>query len=182
MNKEKEIKNQIEEQIKNVLKWVLDDYNQDLFYREDDLKNSLYYHIKNNKNIEWYVYTEFKINEKKADLVITNKKIYNSDSKGDKIKSIEAIFELKYTKNYEKAIEDDLKKIKDYYKIKDSNKIINFKKYFLMIYEWGKNEIQKHIEKIRKSNEELINDTEIYFIIWNWTEWELWKIFDSSFN
>jgi len=155
--------------IEKCLKGVLEDYNKDLLFREGDLKSCLYYHIKKIIDNKHFIYTELKVywegTRKACDLAICNRKL-NNEEKLNINDDIEAVFELKYTTYYNKAIKEDLKKLKEIRLGKD--------KYFIMIYEWQKSKILELLGGKKTNFPENLN---VYFIIWEKSKDTCWGLY-----
>jgi len=134
-----ELKKEIRKRIKDIVKliWlseIQNDYNEDMLFREDTLKNALYFHLRNYlkyevENFGLRIYTEYRIDEtgSKADIMIAN---INEKAIVDKQKKLNedytylkngiepiAIFELKF-KDYRYGYKDyckDINKIQNVY-------------------------------------------------------------------
>lgn len=145
--------NRINQRIDKALKkiWaenIIPDYNKDYLLKEDTLKNSIYYHLRNELGDGFLdrnrlrIYTEYYLGENKnkkrqiADIAIVQLKLLNDMNDGymikDRVENIITIMELKFKGNTEKHFRDDVKKIKEYTRIK---KCRDSKFYLGFIYE-----------------------------------------------
>lgn len=109
---------------------ILKDYNDDFLLKEDTLKNSFYFHLRNELGDGFFkyhrlrIFTEYELGENKAgkrqrgDVVIVRLKplceIDDFYYLGNRVEDVITIIELKYKVNAEKEIKKDVFKIRDY--------------------------------------------------------------------
>ncbi|MEQ7806177.1 hypothetical protein [Priestia aryabhattai] len=98
------------------------DYEEKYLYKEDSLKNALYYHLRSKMDLskDTRIYPEFRLPcGRRADIAIVkidSKKAQNHHL-SKSIDSIEALIEIKYIKTglSDEAFYKDLNKLSDYY-------------------------------------------------------------------
>jgi len=145
--------NNIHEKIDNALKnvWrneIVVDYNNDYLLKEDTLKNSLYFHLRNylgdgflNRH-RLRIYTEYELGTNKegkrqrGDIVIVRLKPKSQVEDGyyliDRVEEIVSIIELKFKVNGEDIVRQDVFKMRDYIR---SGKFSNSQFYLGIIFE-----------------------------------------------
>ena len=135
--------------LKNVWKnKIVADYNNDFLLKEDTLKNSLYYHLRNYLGDGYLnrhrlrIYTEYELGKNKngmrqrGDIVIVRlrPKIEVEDGYclADRVEEIVSIIELKFKIDGEDIVKQDVFKMRDYIK---SGKFENSQFYLGIIFE-----------------------------------------------
>ncbi|MCM3155019.1 hypothetical protein M3611_23695 [Priestia megaterium] len=105
--------------------WVTNikkDYEEKYLYKEDSLKNALYYHLRSKMDLseEIRIYPEFRLScGRRVDIAIVKVDFEKARSHhlSESIHSIEALIEIKYIKAglSDEAFYKDLNKLADYY-------------------------------------------------------------------